>query len=341
MRAERRLRARSASLTGDRADKTRERTVIGIVRRLLDEMLHPARLAAAVETGLAIVAILVGVSVTLRLAIALLHRIVRADDPRRPPERAASIRTLVPPLESVLRYGLYFVATVMILDRLKFNVAALLASAGVAGIAIGFGAQHVIRDTIAGFFLLFEGVMQIGDSVRIGDVIGEVERINLRSTQIRQFTGELVTIPNGDIGRLANMNRGFMRAVVVVSLPYGVPLAPAMEVMRRTAETWATEHKNDVLGPPEVQGIVEFGAADVRTQLVVTVRPGFQQNAERELRRLLVEAFKRENIPLAGSPPASVTSGAASPATATIPQPGTPAGPSADTPPPKGPGPAR
>lgn len=307
----------------------------------MNDLLHPDRIAAMVETAIAIAVILVVVSVALRLCTALLHRLLRADDPRRPPERAATIRTLVPLLESALRYVFYFVALVMILDRLHFNVAALLASAGIAGIAIGFGAQHFIRDIISGFFLLFEGVMHVGDAVRIGDVAGEVERVTLRTTQIRQFSGELVTIPNGDVGRLANLNRGFMRAVVVASLSYAAPLERALEVMRRTAAAWAAEHREDVLGPPEVQGIVELGDAGVRVRLAVKVRPGLQLDAERELRRMLVEAFERENIPLTGSPPASVTSGPASPATGAVPQPGTPAGPSADTLPPKGPGPAR
>jgi small-conductance mechanosensitive channel len=250
--------------------------------------------------------ILVAVGLALRVSTALLHRLLRVDDPRRPPERAATIRTLVPLLESALRYVLYFVAIVMILDRLHFNVAALLASAGIAGIAIGFGAQHFIRDIISGFFLLFEGVVQVGDAVRIGDVTGEVERVTLRTTQIRQFSGELVTIPNGDIGRLANMNRGFMRALVVATLPSAAPLERALEVMRRTAEAWAAEHPQDVLGPPEVQGIIEWGTAELRVRLAVMVRPGLQADAERALRRRLLEAFEAEGImtaaPVAASP---------------------------------------
>lgn len=180
--------------------------------------------------------------------------------------------------------------------------------------------------------------MQVGDAVRIGDVTGEVERVTLRTTQIRQFSGELVTIPNGDIGRLANMNRGFMRAVVVASLSYAAPVERALEVMRRAAAAWAAEHREDVLGPPEVQGIVELGDAGVRVRLAVMVRPGLQLSAERDLRRLLVEAFEREGIPLAGSPPASVTSGAGTQATAAVPQPATPAGPPSGAASPKGPG---
>ncbi len=288
--------------------------------------MHPARVTALVETAIAIGVIVVGVSVALRLAIAVLRRTVRPDDPRRAPQT----RTLVPLLESTLRYLFYFAGAVMVLDRLHFNVAALIASAGIAGIAIGFGAQHFIRDIIAGFFLLFEGLMQVGDAVRIGDVAGEVERINLRTTQIRQLTGELVTIPNGEIQRLANMNRGFMRALVIVSLPYGAPLARALEVMQRTAEAWATEHPEIVLASPEVHGIVEFGAADLRVRMVVTVRPGTHLSAERELRRRLLEAFDAEGIPLVG-PQAVLLPG-------TLPgmpqgRPGTPSGASPSAPP--------
>ncbi len=109
---------------------------IDLPRRVINDLLHPERIAAMIETGISIVVILVAVGVAVRLCTALLHRLLRVDDPRRPAERAATIRTLVPLLESALRYVFYFVALVMILDRLHFNVAALLASAGIAGIAI-------------------------------------------------------------------------------------------------------------------------------------------------------------------------------------------------------------
>lgn len=271
------------------------------LRRALESLASPERLAHAAETGIAIVLVIAGMGMLLRLATALLRRAMRPDDPRHPPERRAQIRTLVPLLESALRYVFYFTAAVMVLDRLRVNVSAILASAGIAGIAIGFGAQHLIRDVIAGFFLIFEGHVQVGDVVRVGEIVGQVENLSLRAVQVRQFSGELVTIPNGEISRIGNMSRGFMRAIVHVSLPYAADVARAMAVMQEAAQAWANEQPDLVLGPPEVQGILDLGATDVRLRVVVTVRPGAQVAAELELRRRMLHALAAAGIEL---PPA-------------------------------------
>ncbi|MDR7483434.1 MAG: mechanosensitive ion channel family protein [Armatimonadota bacterium] len=277
------------------------------LRRALESLASPERLAHAAETVFAIVLIVAGMGILLRLTTALLRRSVRPDDPRHPPERQAQIRTLVPLLESALRYVFYFTAAVMVLDRLRFNVSAILASAGIAGIAIGFGAQHLIRDIIAGFFLIFEGHVQVGDVVRVGEVVGQVENLSLRTVQIRQFSGELVTIPNGEISRIGNMNRSFMRAIVHVSLPYGADVTRAMAVMQEVAAAWAKEQSGIVLSPPEVQGVIDLGATDVRVRVVVTVRPGAQVAAELELRRRMLHALAAAGIEL---PPAAALLGA-------------------------------
>ncbi len=269
---------------------------ISYFKQIANQLVQPARIEALVETLVAIVIILVAMRVTLLLSVPLLRRWLRPDDPNRPLERRAQVRTLVPLLESILRYVIYFTAAVMILDRLHFNVAALLASAGIAGIAIGFGAQHLIRDIVAGFFLIFEGLVQVGDLIRVGEITGDVERVNLRTTQVRRFSGELVTIPNGVIQQLGNMNRGFMRAIVQVGVAYEADLERAMAIMHRAGEAWTVERPDDVLGPPQVQGIMEFGASDVRVRLIVMVKPAAYGSAEPELRRRLKAAFDAEGI---------------------------------------------
>ncbi len=269
---------------------------ISYFRQIINQLVQPARIEALVESVIAIVVILVAVRMTLLLSVPLLRRWLRPDDPTRPHERQAQVRTLVPLLESVLRYVMYFTAAVMILDRLHFNVAALLASAGIAGIAIGFGAQNLIRDIVAGFFLIFEGLVQVGDVIRVGEIIGDVERVNLRTTQVRRFSGELVTIPNGVIQQLGNMNRGFMRAIVQVGVAYEADLERAMAVMHEAGEAWTAERPDDVLRPPQVQGIMEFGASDVRVRLIVMVKPAAYGSAEPELRRRLKAAFDAKGI---------------------------------------------
>ncbi len=264
--------------------------------QVLRDLFQPARIEALVEDTIAIVLILVGVRVTLALLVPLLRRWLRPDDQTRFPDRQAQVRTLVPLFESILRYAIYFTAAVMILDRLHFNAAALLASAGIAGIAVGLGAQNFIRDVVSGFFMLFEGLIQVGDVVHIGDVTGDVERVNLRTTQVRRFSGELVTIPNGTIQQLGNLNRRFMRAIVQVGIAYEADLERAMAVMHQVGKAWAAERPDEVLGPPQVQGIMEFGDSDIRVRLIVTVKPTAYGTAEPDLRRRLKAAFDVEGI---------------------------------------------
>jgi small conductance mechanosensitive channel len=266
------------------------------LQRILGDLLHPARIEAAVETTLAVLLILAGTRLALTLATAVLRRWMRPDDPRWPPERRAQLRTLVPLAESALRYAFAFAAALMILDRLRFNVATLVASAGLVGVAIGFGAQQTIRDFIAGFLMLFEGLIQVGDVVRVGDVTGEVERVNLRTTQIRRYSGELVTIPNGQILQFGNQNRGFMRAIVQVGVAYEADVDRALAILQQVGQEWAAQHPDVVLAPPEVHGILEFGATEVLVRLVLMVRPSACVGAERELRLRLKTAFDRTGI---------------------------------------------
>lgn len=252
-----------------------------------------------VEAIVAIAVIAAGLGLALYLATVVLQRWLRPDDPHRDPERAAQIRTLAPLLGSAMRYLFYFTAAVMILDRLGVSVAAILASAGIAGIAIGFGAQHLIRDMIAGFFLIFEGLIQVGDVVRVGEITGTVERIHLRTTQVRQFSGELTTIPNGEIQRFGNMNRGFMRAIVQIGLAYEANLERAIAVMHEVSKAWAAENPDLALAPPEVQGIMEFGASEVQVRMVIMVKPQAHWETECQLRVLLKAAFEGAGIEIA------------------------------------------
>jgi len=154
------------------------------------------------EPVLAIVAILLGAAVVLRAAVVLIRRTlaVRADRLLDEPRR----RTLQTLLESLVRYVVYFIALVMILRRLGVDTTAILASAGALGVAVGLGAQGVIRDVIAGVFLISEGLVHVGDVITFDAHTGTVERISIRTTQIRTPDGVLWTIPNGRLEVFGN-----------------------------------------------------------------------------------------------------------------------------------------
>ncbi|MDR5683308.1 MAG: mechanosensitive ion channel family protein [Armatimonadota bacterium] len=272
---------------------------IDVVRETLMQLLSPAALAAAVRSAVVVLSILVGVRMLNNLSRRALERALQPREGARDyAGRAARARTLVPLLHSAFRYVLYFVAAVTILAQLNVHVTAILASAGVVGLAIGFGAQYLIRDTISGFFLILDGAIQVGDVIRVGPDTGQVEQIGIRTTQIRRFTGELVTIPNGEILRFANLNRGYMRAMLTVAVPADADLEGVAAVLAQVGETWAARNPDRALGPVRVEGPMEISGSSATLRLSIPVKPLLHWEAERELRVRVRRALAERGIPL-------------------------------------------
>jgi moderate conductance mechanosensitive channel len=257
----------------------------GVDVSVLDELWR----TGAVSKALAIAAIVVGARVLRLFARAVLRRWL--DPERHGTERRAQVRTLLAVIDSLVAYLIYFTAFSMILTELDRDIRPLLASASVIGLAFALAGQQFVRDVIGGFLLIFEGVVQVGDVITVGDVTGEVERISLRVTQIRKYTGELVTIPNGQIQQVGNMNRGFMRAIIQVGVANEVDVRRAMEIIHEVGTAWAREHPNDVLSPPEVQGVMQLGADQTTIRLVIKLTPAAVALAERDLRLRIKDAF--------------------------------------------------
>lgn len=264
------------------------------MQRILDELNRAPRALALLEGLLTILLVLVAAAVAARLIPSLVRRALVPRRDRLLDETRS--RTLQPLLESVLRYTVYFIALVMVLRAVGVDATAVLASAGVVGLAVGFGAQHLIRDVISGFFILAEGLIQVGDVITVGEHTGQVERIGIRATQVRKYSGELWIIPNGQISIFGNANRDYMRAIVEVPLSYRADLERAMTVMHRVADEWVKESGATVLAPPEVHSVLQFGDARVTLRLAVKLAPGTQVSAERELRRRLKLAFERDAV---------------------------------------------
>jgi moderate conductance mechanosensitive channel len=267
---------------------------VSTLQRLLSELASGPRALALLEGLLTIGLVAVAAALAFRAIPSLVRRALRPRGDRV--LDTARALTLQPLLESVLRYTIYFIAAVMVLRAAGVDATAVLASAGVVGLAVGFGAQHLIRDVISGFFILAEGLIQVGDIITVGEHAGQVERINIRTTQVRKYSGELWTIPNGQITVFGNASRGYMRAIVDIPLSYRADLDRAMVVMQRVADEWAAGSGAAVLSPPEVHSVLQFGDTRIRLRVVVTVPPGAQVAAERELRRRLKLAFDREGI---------------------------------------------
>ncbi len=259
------------------------------LRVALHDLLSPEKIAGVIEGILLLLLIVVAAWAVLRVSLPLVrHAGARA------PGRSGS--TVTPILEGLVRYTIGITALVLMLEAVHVNVTAIAASAGIAGVALGFGAQYLIRDILAGFFLLSEGAVQIGDLVRVDGEVGWIERITLRVTQIRKYSGELLTIQNGTISRLGNLSRDYGRAIIQVTVPYKADVGEALQVLREAARAWAAEHPQEVKGEPELDGVVDLKDLGMVLQLSVLVPPGRQATVEPQLRRRALEALAARGI---------------------------------------------
>lgn len=217
-----------------------------------------------------------------------------AIDPRR--QRAFTLSNL---LRSAARYLVWFVAAIMILAQVGINIGPLLAGAGVAGLAIGFGAQTFVKDVISGVFLLFDNTIHVGDLVTFGSTTGTVENIGLRLIQVRKFDGELVMIPAGELRTFGNKSVGFARAIVPVGVSYEQDLDDVLAALNDVAQEWAAipENQQVMLDPaPTVQAVIELGDSAVVARIVVQVTPGAQFAAERDMMLMIKRRFDERRI---------------------------------------------
>ncbi|MDQ0162194.1 small conductance mechanosensitive channel [Bacillus alveayuensis] len=206
--------------------------------------------------------------------------------------RALTLQTLSLNLFS---YVLIFIYVVTVFQVFGYNVTALLAGAGVVGLAIGFGAQGLVSDVVTGFFLLLEKQIDVGDYVTTGGYSGIVEAVGLRTTQIRGFDGTLHYVPNREIVGLSNHSRGNMRALVDISIAYSEDIDQAITVLQEACDQLATTNDAIVEGP-NVLGVQTLGASDVVIRVLAKTKNMEQWNVERELRKVLKEALDQHGI---------------------------------------------
>ncbi|MFZ3103023.1 MAG: mechanosensitive ion channel family protein [Desulfitobacteriaceae bacterium] len=207
------------------------------------------------------------------------------------------INTVFPLLRSIAFYVITFSVLLNILEHVfNFRTGTLLASASVLGVALGFGSQSLVKDIIGGFFILFEDQFSVGEYVKVGEFSGVVEEVGLRATRLRDWGGELHIVPNGYINAVTNFNRGKMRALVDVYIPYDEDLDRAMEVIHSVCEDTGREFAEGILEPPTVQGVIQFGERNAILRVVAYTKPNKQWELERELRRRIHKAFLMEGI---------------------------------------------
>jgi small conductance mechanosensitive channel len=213
---------------------------------------------------------------------------------------AARATTLSFVLRSAASAIIWTIAGAMILSELGVSLGPLIAGAGIAGVALGFGAQSLVKDFISGTFMLIEDQYGVGDIIDAGEASGTVEAVSLRTTRLRDVNGTVWHIPNGNILRVGNMSQQWARALLDVSLAVDTDVEHDLEVIKRVADgVWNDpDWRSAVLEEPEVWGVERLGPEAVVLRLVVKTKPAEQFPVMRELRRRLLEAFAAEGIEL-------------------------------------------
>ena len=205
------------------------------------------------------------------------------------------LNTLTAVLKNIVKYVFYFIGLVMVLDMFNISTSSILATAGIGGLAIGFGAQSLVKDIITGFFILFEDQFSVGDYIKVGEFEGIVEELGVRVTKLRDFSGELHIIPNSNIGTVTNKTRGAMRALVKVSVAYEEDIDRVTKVLDQVCKEIKETNKNVVDGPT-ILGISDLGEYGIDLIIVAKTNPMEQWGVEREIRKQIKEAFDRENV---------------------------------------------
>jgi small conductance mechanosensitive channel len=206
-------------------------------------------------------------------------------------QRATTIGSVLKSMATFLVYGLAFI---LVLGELGINLGPIIASAGIIGVAIGFGAQNLVRDFLSGIFMMIEDQYGVGDVVDIGEATGTVEAVGLRITTLRDLKGTVWYVRNGEVLRVGNSSQGFAVAVVDVPLGYSADVERASSVLMVAAST-ATESealKANILEPPEMLGVESVTAEGIQLRLTVKVRPGKQWAVQRALRGQLLAALE-------------------------------------------------
>jgi moderate conductance mechanosensitive channel len=215
--------------------------------------------------------------------------------------RPARLRQRAEAIGSVLRGAataiVFVIAALLVLSEFSINLAPLIAGAGIVGVALGFGAQSLVKDLLAGLFMLMEDQYGVGDVVDVGEASGVVEAVGLRITTLRDLQGVFWYVPNGEIRRVGNRSQG--SAVVVVDTPIGfAPVTEAVEALRNGAQRLADDPalQDELVAPPELLGVERVTVEGAVVRTTVKTAPEAQWRVGRELRRYQTEALEEAGL---------------------------------------------
>ncbi|MFJ5718100.1 mechanosensitive ion channel family protein [Neobacillus sp. NPDC093127] len=236
------------------------------------------------EGLLKIIAIIVIANILIRIGKVAIHNMFKI---RNLSPLNTSVRreeTLSKLLDNILSYVVYFIAFMMILSVLGIDVKALIAGAGVVGLAVGFGAQSLVKDVISGFFIIFEDQFSVGDQIRVGVLEGKVETIGLRTTKIKSGTGEVHILPNGSITQVTNFSLNNSVAMIDIAISSGEDIVRAEKVIGEALQTMPLKYE-ELTKAPELLGIQTMDPAEIVFRIVAETLPMKQFGVTRAIRK--------------------------------------------------------
>lgn len=252
------------------------------------------------ETGLAILLIVIGTFFLIRIVSYLSDKIFKVVKEQRRGDKEFSKRsdTLNSIFRNLWTITICSIAVIIILSELGLDIGPILATAGVLGLAIGFGAQSLVKDLISGFFILIEDQYRVGDVIQIGDKAGVVEKMTLKMTILRDLAGNVHFISNGDVGVVTNMTKGYSRYVFEIGVAYRENVDEVMKIMKQVDEDLRAdpEYKDNIIEPLEILGLDKFADSAIIIKARITTEPIKQWRVGREYNRRLKKAFDENDI---------------------------------------------
>lgn len=270
-------------------------TIQTSLKETIEFLKNPEQLTNMIGLLLKIILILLVAKVSTKLIESIVNKFFQSQKNLKFKVEAARMDTMKGLIKSIVKYLIYFIAFTSIIKSFGVEVGALIATAGIGGLAFGFGAQNLVRDIITGFFILFEDQFSVGDYVEVEGVGGIIEEMALRVTKIRDFNGDLHILPNGEIKKVTNKSNGKMRAWVNMSIAYEEDIDHAIKILRELSEKLKQENSS-ILEGPTVLGVTDLKNSEVVISINAKTVPMEQWAIERMMRKAFKQAFDKHGI---------------------------------------------
>ncbi len=241
-----------------------------------------------------IILILLVSRIVLFIVNRIIDRVTAERDSARLKLRSRRVQTVGRLLKNTAGYTINFIVILLVLGEFHINLAPLLAGAGVLGLAIGFGAQSLVKDIITGFFIILEDHFSVGDVIKTGNYKGTVEMIGMRATRIKSWTGEVFILPNGTINDVTNYSLNNSLAVIDIPIAAADDVETVTEVLKGVVDKF---EDINLVGTPELLGVQSISAADVVYRIIAECRPNTQASITRAMNEAIKKAFEAERNP--------------------------------------------